>query len=379
MPNNNNNHQEKIYPVPKKLLSSSKKPFISSFEQYKSLWQESVDNPSEYFSKAAREYLHWNTDFKTTCSGDFENGNVAWFLEGELNAAYNCVDRHAFKTPDKIAIIHEGDDPNSVRKITYKELMQEVCKMANVLSNLDVRKGDNVAIYMPMIPETAIAMLACARLGAVHSVVFAGFSAESLHERIQNCGARVVITSDEGRRGGKFVATKRIVDEALQLPNIVDRVIVVKHTRTGIPMTPNRDIWWHEEMASARPYHPVTVVNSEDPLFLLYTSGSTGTPKGVLHTTAGYLLGAAMTVKNIFDIHDDDIYACMADLGWITVIDIARYCYSIYNTHILHLSFRGTLTLFMVLYVWVQLLFYSSQHLLIQLLPDFGKLLISTR
>lgn len=372
------NNQEKIYPVPERLLSGSKKPFINSFEQYKSLWQESVDNPSEYFSKAAREYLHWDTDFKTACLGDFESGDVAWFLEGELNAAYNCVDRHAFKTPDKIAIIHEGDDPENVRKITYKELMQEVCKMANVLSSLDVRKGDNVAIYMPMIPETAIAMLACARLGAVHSVVFAGFSAESLHERIQDCGARVVITSDEGCRGGRSAATKRIVDEALQLPNLIDRVIVVKHTRANIPMIPNRDVWWHEEMANARPYHPVTVVNSEDPLFLLYTSGSTGTPKGVLHTTGGYLLGAAMTVKNIFDVHDDDVYACMADLGWITVINIAHY-YPIYNTNILHLSFRDTLTLFMALYVWVQLLFYSSQRLLIQLLPDFGKLLISTR
>lgn len=311
-------NQDKIYPVPERLLTGTNKPFVDSFDQYKSLWQESVDHPSEFFAKAAREYIHWDTDFQTTCTGDFENGNVAWFVEGELNAAYNCVDRHAFKTPDKIAIIHEGDDPSNVRKYTYKELMQEVCKMANVLSSLDVRKGDNVAIYMPMIPETVFAMLACARLGAVHSVVFAGFSAESLHERIQDCGARVVITSDEGRRGGRSVATKRIVDEALQLPNLVDRVVVVKHTGAQVPMVPHRDLWWHEEMANARPYHPVTVVSSEDPLFLLYTSGSTGTPKGVLHTTGGYLLGAAMTVKNIFDVHDDDVYACMADVGWIT-------------------------------------------------------------
>lgn len=336
------NNQDKIYPVPERLMHGTKKPFVDSFDQYTSLWKESVENPSEFFAKAAREYIHWDTDFQTTCSGDLNSGNVAWFLEGELNVAYNCVDRHAFKTPDKIAIIHEGDDPNNVRKYTYKELMQEVCKTANVLSSLDVRKGDNVAIYMPMIPETVFAMLACARLGAVHSVVFAGFSAESLHERIQDCGARVVITSDEGSRGGKSVATKSIVNEALQLPNIVDRVIVVKHTGASVPMVPHRDLWWHEEMSNARPYCPVTVVSSEDPLFLLYTSGSTGIPKGVLHTTGGYLLGAAMTVKNIFDVHDDDVYACMADLGWV-INDIALYCTTLFIHRFVDLDYRAHL------------------------------------
>jgi acetyl-CoA synthetase len=185
---------------------------------------------------------------------------------------------------------------------------------------MDVRRGDSVVIYMPMIPEAIYAMLACARLGAIHSVVFAGFSAISLRDRIQDCGARVVLTADEGRRGGRSVATKRIVDDALRGDTLVDRVIVVKHTGSpDIPMVPGRDLWWHEQIAEGRPYFPSTPMNSEDPLFLLYTSGSTGSPKGVLHTTGGYLLGAAMTVKYVFDYHEDDIYACMADIGWITV------------------------------------------------------------
>ncbi|KAI9470061.1 MAG: acetyl-coenzyme A synthetase [Benjaminiella poitrasii] len=318
--------EDKLYAVPERLQNSSQSPtpYVNSVEQFKQLWQQSIENPEEFFAKAAREYLYWNKDFETVMTGDLSQGNIAWFLEGELNACYNCVDRHALKSPNKIAIIHEGDDPINVRKITYYELMQQVCRLANVLHNLDVRKGDTVAIYMPMIPEAAIAMLACARIGAIHSVVFAGFSAESLHERIQDCHARVVITANEGLRGGKTIPTKRIVDDALKLfPEdtvpIVERVIVVQHTASNqTPMVADRDLWWHDELAKVRPYCPVTQVNSEDPLFLLYTSGSTGTPKGILHTTGGYLLGAAMTVKNIFDVHENDVYACMADIGWIT-------------------------------------------------------------
>ncbi|KAI7891218.1 acetyl-coenzyme A synthetase [Mucor mucedo] len=307
-----------LYPVPERLLKDPK-PYIATFDEYKKLWQESVDKPAEFFAKAAKEYLHWDKPFQTTMAGDFLSGNIAWFLEGELNASYNCVDRHAFATPDKVAIIHEGDDPKDVRKITYNDLLQQVCRIANVLKSLDVRKGDNVIIYMPMIPEAMVAMLACTRIGAVHSVVFAGFSADSLYDRIVDCEARVVITADEGKRGGKFVATKRIVDEALSKGiHAVDRVIVCKHTGTDVAMTLNRDLWWHEQSENARPFCPTVPVNAEDPLFLLYTSGSTGTPKGVLHTTGGYLLEAAMTVKYIFDYHPEDIYACTADLGWIT-------------------------------------------------------------
>ncbi|KAI8985859.1 acetyl-coenzyme A synthetase [Pilobolus umbonatus] len=308
-------------PVPKRLLDSKKcpTPHINSMAQYKSMWEKSVENPNEFFGNLARELLTWDKPFQSVSHGSFDSGDVAWFLEGELNACYNAVDRHAIKNPGKIAIIHEGDEPSEIRKITYGELHREVCRMANVLKELGIRKGDNVAIYMPMIPEAMIAILACARIGAVHSVVFAGFSSESLLERVADCRARVVITSDEGRRGGKNIATKRIVDDALcKNDHSVEHVIVYKRTGSAVPMTKGRDLWWHTEMEKARPTCPHVPMNAEDPLFLLYTSGSTGAPKGIVHTTGGYLLGAASTLKYIFDIHEDDIYACMADIGWVT-------------------------------------------------------------
>ncbi|GAA5811026.1 hypothetical protein MFLAVUS_004455 [Mucor flavus] len=311
---------EKVYQVPPRLLSGKglPKPHVSSFAQYKEMWEESVNQPDKFFGNLARELLTWSKPFETVQSGSLAEGDVAWFLEGELNVSVNCVDRHAIATPDKIAIIHEGDEPENVRNITYRELLQEVSRLSNVLKSLDVRKGDNVAIYMPMVPEAVYAMLACARLGAVHSVVFAGFSSDSLRDRINDAGARVVLTADEGRRGGKNIATKRIVDEALKDTPTVEHVLMLRRTGSDVPFTAGRDLWWHEEMAKARPYCAPTNVNSEDPLFLLYTSGSTGTPKGVLHTTGGYLLGAASSVKYIFDYHPGDIHACMADVGWIT-------------------------------------------------------------
>ncbi|KAI9300151.1 acetyl-coenzyme A synthetase [Cunninghamella echinulata] len=309
---------EPIFPVPERLLKNKPTPYITSFEQYKSLWEQSVNDPTTFFGNLARETITWSKPFNTVLNGSFTEGDIGWFLEGELNACYNCVDRHALSQPDKVAIIHEGDEPGNIRKITYRELLQEVSRLANVLTSLDVRKGDNVSIYMPMVPEAVYAMLACARIGAVHSVVFAGFSSDSLRDRIQDCGARVVLTADEGRRGGKNIATKRIVDEAVKGAPTVEHVLVLRRTGSEVPWTQGRDLWWHEETINARPYCPPVNVNAEDPLFLLYTSGSTGTPKGVMHTTAGYLLGAAASVKYIFDYHENDVHACMADIGWIT-------------------------------------------------------------
>ncbi|KAG2195517.1 acetyl-coenzyme A synthetase [Mucor mucedo] len=310
------------HPVPSRLLDSKQcpTPHVNSMEQYRSMWKESVEQPDIFFGNLARELLTWDKPFETVSHGSFENGDISWFVNGELNACYNAVDRHAFANPDKIAIIHEGDEPTEVRRISYGELLREVSRMGNVLKSLGVRRGDNVAIYMPMIPETLIAMLACARIGAVHSVVFAGFSADSLLDRVADCGAHVVITSDEGRRGGKNIATKRIVDDALSKEEAhqVEHVIVYQRTGSEVPMMDNRDLWWHTEMEKARPVCPYERMSAEDPLFLLYTSGSTGAPKGVVHTTGGYLLGAAATVKYIFDVHPEDVYACMADVGWVT-------------------------------------------------------------
>jgi acetyl-CoA synthetase len=251
-------------------------------------------------------------------SGSFENGDIAWFPEGRLNASYNCVDRHAFKTPEKTAIIYESDEPGEGRKISYAELLREVSRLAWVLREMGVKKGDTVALYLPMIPEAIVAFLACSRIGAVHSVVFAGFSSDSLRDRIKDARSKVVITTDEGKRGGKVIGTKKIVDEALKQCPGVTGCLVYKRTGTEVPWTKDRDLWWHEEVEKFPNYYPPESMNSEDPLFLLYTSGSTGKPKGVMHTTGGYLLGAAATGKYVFDIHDEDIFFCGGDVGWIT-------------------------------------------------------------
>ncbi|KAI8086332.1 acetyl-coenzyme A synthetase [Halteromyces radiatus] len=314
--------QEEIptHPVPERLLSSAcPTPHVDSLDTYRKLWKESVEDPDKFFGDRARELLTWSKPFQTVRHGSLEEGDVAWFLEGEINACYNAVDRHALKNPDKVAIIHEGDEPDQVRKITYGELLRQVSRVANVLKNLGVRKGDNIVVYMPMIPETLVALLACARVGAVHSVVFAGFSAESLRDRVVDSSARIILTSDEGRRGGKNIATKRIVDDALRDHQThVEHVVVFQRTGTPVPWVEDRDVWWHEETAKVRSFCPPEPMNAEDPLFLLYTSGSTGTPKGIQHSTGGYMLGAMMTLKYIFDYHEDDVYACMADVGWIT-------------------------------------------------------------
>ena len=262
--------------------------------------------------------LSWTRDFQTVHSGSLTNGDNSWFVEGQLNACYNCVDRHAFEDPDRVAIIYEADEPDDGRNVTYGELLRQVSKTAWVLKQMGVRKGDTVAIYLPMIPEALIAILACVRIGAVHSVVFAGFSADSLRDRVVDGQSKVVITTDEGKRGGKLIGTKKIVDDALKQCPDVSHCLVYKRTGAEIPWTEGRDWWWHEEVEKWPSYFPPEPVNAEDPLFLLYTSGSTGKPKGVMHTTAGYLLGCAMTGKYVFDIHKGDRYFCGGDVGWIT-------------------------------------------------------------
>ncbi len=291
---------------------------LQSFDQYKEMYKQSIDDPDTFFGKQARELLSWSRDFKTVHNGGFKYGDFSWFIEGQLNASYNCVDRHAFANPDKVAIIYEADEPGQGRNVTYGELLREVSKVANVLASFGVKKGDTVAVYLPMIPETLITLLAIVRLGAIHSVVFAGFSAGSLRDRILNGDSKVVITTDESKRGGKTIDTKKIVDEALkQCPN-VKNVLVYKRTGNPIPWNKERDFWWHEQVENQRPYCPPVPVNSEDPIFLLYTSGSTGTPKGVVHATGGYLLGAALTAKYTFDLHKDDKLFTAGDVGWIT-------------------------------------------------------------
>ncbi|KAF8310423.1 acetate--CoA ligase [Clavulina sp. PMI_390] len=276
------------------------------------------EGSDEWWAKAARELLYWHRPFQTVRSGSFENGDIAWFPEGGINASYNCVDRWAYVDPNRVAIIYEADEPKDSKEITYGELLREVSRVANVLKSFGVKKGDTVSIYLPMTWHAVAAFLACARIGAIHSVVFAGFSAESLRDRVQDCECRVVITADEGKRGGKTIATKAIVDSALKECPLVEHVLVLARTGNDVPWTAGRDKWWHEETAKVPAYCPPEILSSEDPLFILYTSGSTGKPKGVVHTNGGYLLGATLTVKYVFDVHPGDRFACMADVGWIT-------------------------------------------------------------
>ncbi|KAI9770698.1 MAG: acetyl-CoA synthetase [Geoglossum simile] len=312
-------HDVRSYPPPKGLFDKHpSRPHLCGISEYNKLYRESIDQPEKFWARHARELLTWEKDFQTVHSGSFEHGDIAWFLEGRLNASYNCVDRHAFKNPDKPAIIYEADEPLEGRTISYGELLRQVSKLAYVLKAMGVKKGDTVAIYLPMIPEAIIAFLACTRIGAVHSVVFAGFSSDSLRDRVIDAQSKVVITTDEGKRGGKTIGTKRIVDDALKQCPDVSHVLVYKRTGADIPWTKGRDWWWHEEVEKYPAYIAPESMSSEDPLFLLYTSGSTGKPKGVMHTTGGYLVGAAATAKYVFDIHDTDRFFCGGDVGWIT-------------------------------------------------------------
>ncbi|KAF8635001.1 hypothetical protein AX15_000614 [Amanita polypyramis BW_CC] len=309
-----------VHPVAPRLKSGPKTPHVAPDRNaYHSVHSETVGHESDqWWAKIARQTLSWDRPFKTVRHGGFENGDITWFPEGGLNASYNCVDRWAYKHPDKTAIIYEADEPNTGALISYSRLLREVCSVANVLKSLGITKGSTVSIYLPMTWQAIAALLACARIGAIHSVVFAGFSSESLRDRINDCESSVLITSDEGLRGGKTIAIKAIADAALKQCPKVKHVLVLKRTGNPVPFVQGRDLWWDEQVAKVPTYCPPEIMSAEDPLFILYTSGSTGKPKGVVHTTAGYLLGAALTVKYVFDVHPDDHFACMADVGWIT-------------------------------------------------------------
>ena len=290
--------------------------FIKNLDEYKNLYEQSVNDPSKFFGHIAKQDLYWMEDFKNVHNGEF--ANTRWFDGGKTNISVNCIDRHLENNADKTAIIWEGDDPENSKKLTYQELHDEVCKFANILKELGIKKGSRVCIYMPMIVEVAFAMLACTRIGAIHSVVFGGFSPESLKDRILDADCRIVITADEGVRGGKLVPLKSNVDEALKdCPN-VSHTLVVKRTGNHIPWNEDRDVWYEELVNKVDSVCKPEPMDSEDPLFILYTSGSTGKPKGVLHSTAGYLLGAHISFKYLFGIRPNDKYWCTADVGWIT-------------------------------------------------------------
>ncbi len=310
---------DKIYDVP---AGWTTRAYIDD-SKYRAMYAHSIKDPDGFWAEQARR-LDWYTEPSIIKNTSFapDNVSIKWFEDGVLNAAYNCIDRHLETRGDQVAIIWEGDDPADSKLITYRELHDEVCRMANILRNRNVEKGDRVTIYMPMIPEAAYAMLACARIGAVHSVVFGGFSPDSLAGRIKDCQSKVVITADEGLRGGRKVPLKANVDAAVakcaENGFSVDFVIVVRRTGGAVDMDPVRDVWYAEAADVVTSECPCEEMNAEDPLFILYTSGSTGSPKGVLHTTGGYALYTAMTHSLVFDYHDGDIYWCTADVGWVT-------------------------------------------------------------
>ena len=306
---------QEIFPVTEEW---TKRAFIDR-ETYERMYAQAAADPDTFWQREARR-IDWIKPFTKVKETSFNEADfgIKWFADGALNISANCVDRHLPARANDVAILWEGDDPSQSRTITYGELHEQVCRLANVLKSNGVRKGDRVTLYLPMIPEAAVAMLACCRIGAIHSIVFGGFSPDALAGRVQDCDARMVITADEGLRGGKIVPLKANVDEALTHCTSVDRVIVVKRTGGAIPMKEGRDIWYHDAVAQASPECAPEPMGAEDPLFILYTSGSTGKPKGVLHTTGGYLVWVSMTHQYIFDYRPGDIYWCAADIGWVT-------------------------------------------------------------
>ena len=294
----------------------SENPHIKNIEEYERLYKESIESPEKFFQTLALENISWIENFDKVHNKKF--ANTKWFEGGKTNISLNCIDRHLEDSAEKIALIWEGDDPNESKKFTFRELHIEVCKFSNVLKSIGISKGSKVCLYMPMIPEAAFAMLACTRIGAIHSVVFGGFSSESLKDRILDANCELVITADMGIRGGKKIPLKKNVDEAVQnCPNIKN-TLIIKRTGDSIAWNPDKDLWYEELKEKVSDTCDPEPMDSEDPLFILYTSGSTGKPKGVLHTTAGYLLGAHVSFKYLFGISDSDIYWCTADVGWIT-------------------------------------------------------------
>ena len=306
--------EHKVYPVPADFAANA----LINAEQYETMYKQSIEDSDNFWAEQAEKHLTWFKKWDKVQEWDFHTADIKWFEGGKLNVAYNCLDRHLDARGDQTAIIWEGDNPAEDKKISYRELHAEVCKLGNVLKSRGVKKGDRVCIYMPMIPEASVAMLACARIGAVHSVVFGGFSPDSLSGRILDSDCQAVITADEGVRGGKSVPLKANTDKALESCPNVHTVLTVKRTGGDISWTEGRDVWYHDLMQDASSDCPAEEMDAEDPLFILYTSGSTGKPKGVLHTTGGYLLFSAITHKYVFDYRNGEVYWCTADVGWVT-------------------------------------------------------------
>ena len=313
--------EQKQYPVPEQFQNA-----WMTKEKYQDAYKHSLSDPESFWNYKANKFIDWIKPWSTLYEGDFASGQVSWFKGAKLNACYNCIDRHLPDRANQTAFIWEGDTPDQQRIVSYQELHDEVCRLANALRSRGIKKGDRVCVYMPMIPEAAYAMLACARIGAIHSVVFGGFSPQSLSGRILDSDCQTVITADGSFRGGKHIALKSNTDEALENCPNVSTVIVVRHTGKNTGWRVNRDVWYHEITREQKTTCKFEEMDSEDPLFILYTSGSTGKPKGVLHTTAGYLLHAAMTYHYIFDYHEGDVYWCGADVGWV-----AGHTYIVYG------------------------------------------------
>ena len=306
--------ESKLYDVPADVAANA---YINK-DKYNEMYQRSIADPEGFWAEQAEEFIDWFKPWNKVWDWDYEKANIAWFEGAKLNVSYNCLDRHLETRGDQVAVIWEGDDPAVDKKITYRQLHEDVCKFANVLKARGVKKGDRVSIYMPMVSEVVVAILACARVGAVHSIVFGGFSPEALKDRILDSDCRIVITADEGLRGARPVPLKANTDKALESCPNVHTVVTVKCTGGDIAWHEQRDVWYHDLMAAASSDCPAEPMDAEDPLFILYTSGSTGKPKGVVHTTGGYILYAAMTHKYVFDCHDGDVYWCTADVGWVT-------------------------------------------------------------